>query len=205
MNSIKALGQRLGFIKKPKEDDVAPPWLLCPHCDVKIHRGNPPKKVRESHQLTHYLCKCGGVSHWLDVMVMVLVGFGRYRKVPTITTATPRQIDEFAPNRILPHEVLWLCTRTQVVYLFKKNALCRLTLDKLPRSIDGLYRMEILEVGRRIRLDKTMHIYDGFQFVRTNYTESDDSYIYYSDVDFGDVIHQFHTGSPNRVKGIHNE
>lgn len=205
MSVFTTIGQRLGFIKKPEEDKVAPPWIMCPHCEVKIHKGNPPKKVRESHQITHYMCKCGGVSHWLDIMVMVLVGFGRYRKVPNATTHAPRNIDCFTPNRILPHDVLWLCTNTHTAYLFKKNALCRFTLDKLPRAVEGIYRFEILGVGRRIRLEKTSYVYDGYQFVPVGSVDDDDHYTYYSDVDFGDVIHQLHTSSPNSLKGINNE
>lgn len=195
MGIIKTIGKHLGYVKKPKKDDVVPPWLLCPHCETKIHQGNLPKQRRESRHYVHYLCQCGGVSHWMDVMVMVLIGFGRYRTTPSVMTQAPRYISRFIPNRLLPQDVLWLCTNTHVVYFFKKNTLCRFTLDDLPRTVEGSYRFEILAVGRHIHLGTSSYVYDGYQFAPTH-RATDDHHIYSTDIDFSDVIRQPHKTHP---------
>lgn len=140
--------------------------LRCPACHEWMREGSDIKRWRRSHQLDHYMCQCGAVSHWLFTLVMVCVGYGRYRSVTVSDRGVT--IGDFKPNRITEDDLLWLCPLTSTAYFFKRDMLVRYPLSNLPRSRTGEYRFTPLERNWRIKVDGVDYEYMGFSFQKVH-------------------------------------
>lgn len=122
----------------------------------------PIKRYRQTHQLDHYLCQCGTVSHWIFTLVMSCVGYGRYR-----LGSGPKGCSVFkgfVPHRLIERDLLWISPSTNMAFLFDRGYLTVWKMDELPFIPGGRYTFSILPEGRVIDVDSDLYQFNGFFF-----------------------------------------
>tara|TARA_B100002019_G_scaffold292707_1_gene316770 strand:+ start:5351 stop:5971 length:621 start_codon:yes stop_codon:yes gene_type:complete len=171
------------FISEEKKKEKSG-WIKCPGCKRKLDSEVKIKRFRPTANLDHIMCECGTVSHWLFTLVMVCVGYGRFR-TPT-PTERHHVVGDFVPNRILEEDNLWFYPQGNIFYFIKRGMLVPFYQNDLPRSVTGKYCFEIIEVGRRLSINDDPFQLGKFGFVRERFHgKSKTPLIYDADIDPG--------------------